>query len=302
MDSTNILVNLDKKEVINQINKLSILDNIKSIYILKLLFNNFKKSKHYEIIKYNKRIQKKFNLNIHNFKEYSEKLTPIEIDIIPVENIKSKYINIKKKDELYYHIYFNNSYEEEIKRYYIEKSDKINNIKIIIDYQILSFNKLFKDCNCIGSIYFKKFYRNNITDMSYMFFGCSLLKEINLYSFNTTNVIDMRNMFSGCTSLKELNLSNFNTNNVINMYSMFFKCSSLKELNISNFNFSKTVYMRCMFSFCSSLKELNISNFNIDNDTLINHIFFGISEELEMKLRKKYKNIKEEAFDRLFIL
>ena len=152
----------------------------------------------------NKRIQKKFNLNINNFKEYSEKLTPIEIDIIPVENIKSKYINIKKKDEIYYHIYFNNNYEEEIKRYYIEKNDKINNIKIIIDYQILSFNKLFKDCNCIGSIYFKKFYRNNINNMEYMFEGCSSLKELNLSNFNTNNVTNMSGMFLGCSSLKEL--------------------------------------------------------------------------------------------------
>ena len=53
-------------------------------------------------------------------------------------------------------------------------------IKIRIDYQIKSFPKLFYECECIESIKFKKFYRNNVTDMSYMFSGCSSLKDLNL--------------------------------------------------------------------------------------------------------------------------
>ena len=50
----------------------------------------------------------------------------------------------------------------------------------------------------IESIKFKKFIRNNVTNMSYMFYGCSSLKEINLNNFNTNNVTDMSDMFSGC--------------------------------------------------------------------------------------------------------
>ena len=76
-------------------------------------------------------------------------------------------------------------------------------IKIIIDYQVKSFNKLFFKCYCIESINFKKFYRNNIIDMSWMFNGCSSLKELNLTNFNTNNVTDMGEMFCGCKSLKE---------------------------------------------------------------------------------------------------
>ena len=69
-------------------------------------------------------------------------------------------------------------------------------IKIIIDYQVKSFKELFSRCECIESINFKKFYRNNnITNMSYMFFGCSSLKELNLTNFNTNNVTDMCGMF-----------------------------------------------------------------------------------------------------------
>ena len=46
-------------------------------------------------------------------------------------------------------------------------------------------------CECIESINFKKFYRNNITDMSCMFRGCSSLKDLNLKNFNTNNVTNM---------------------------------------------------------------------------------------------------------------
>ena len=64
------------------------------------------------------------------------------------------FILLKKKKKNYYHIYFNNC-EEEIKRNFIKNYEKISNIKIIIDYQVESFNELFNDCKCIKSIYFK---------------------------------------------------------------------------------------------------------------------------------------------------
>ena len=87
-----------------------------------------------------------------------------------------QFININDADKLYYHIYFNNN-KEEIKKNYIN-IDEETKIKIIIDAQINSFEKLFYNCYCIESIYFKKFYRNNINNMSYMFGGCSSLKEL----------------------------------------------------------------------------------------------------------------------------
>ena len=77
-------------------------------------------------------------------------------------------------------------------------------IKVIIDYQVKSFKELFYWCKCIESINFKKFYRNNITDMSWMFNGCSSLKELNLNNFNTNNVTNMSYMFYGCSSFKEI--------------------------------------------------------------------------------------------------
>ena len=77
-------------------------------------------------------------------------------------------------------------------------------------------------------------------------------------------------MFCECSSLEKLYLNNLNTNNVTNMYCMFYDCTSLKELNINYFNFNNETYMKSMFSGCSN--------------------------ELIMKIKSQYKNIKQEAF------
>ena len=45
-------------------------------------------------------------------------------------------------------------------------------IKIIIDYQVKSFEYLFDDCRYIEYINFKKFYRKNIKNMRGMFSRC----------------------------------------------------------------------------------------------------------------------------------
>ena len=234
-----------------------IFKNLKADYFLQLLFGNLERKKLLDIIKYNKNIKRRINININNYKEYQEL---IEIEIIPKINKYGKFININKGYEKYYHIYFNGS-KKEIKRNDINEDDKVRKIKIIIDPEIKSFNELFYFCECIESINFNKFFRKNITDMSFMFWGCSSLKELNLNNFSTNNVTDMSFMFWGCSSLKELNLNNFNTNNVTNMSFMFWGCSSLKELNLNNFNTNNVTDMGCMFYECSSLKELNLNNF-----------------------------------------
>ena len=154
-----------------------------------------------KIVKYNKNMQKRMNLNINDYIEHSIKYSSFEIEIIPGNY--GKFINIKEKEnEKYFHIYFDNN-KEETKRNYIDKNDKVKKIRIIIDYQIKSFASLFEYCYYVESINFKKFYRKN-------------------------NIYDMNSMFSNCESLKELNLSNFNTDNVTNMSYMFSECKFLK--------------------------------------------------------------------------
>jgi len=178
------------------------------------------KYKSLEIMRYNKKLQKRLNISINDYKEYYQS-TEIELKI--VDDRCGKFINIPDKEKKYYHIFFNNS-NEEIKRNYLNENEKVKIIKIIIDYKVTSFQNLFYYCWCIEFINFKKFYRNNVTNMSGMFYRCSSLKELNLSNFNTNNVTNMSCMFRECLSLKELNLSNFNTNNETNMSYMFYRC------------------------------------------------------------------------------
>ena len=191
----------DKKEQIKLEDKL---ENIKSKYIFNKIFNILKTKRRLNLIRFNKNIKKRLNININDYKEYFE----IEIEIKPVNNEYGKFININKEDEIYYHIYFNNN-REEIKRNYLNENENVEKIKIIIDHQIKSFEKLFVYRECVECIYFKKFYRNNINNMSFMFSDCSSLKELNLNNFNTENVKDMSGMLSRCLSLKELIFNNF---------------------------------------------------------------------------------------------
>jgi len=315
MNSQKILNEVEEKLNIN--NSESKIGLLKSDFFLQKIFENLPKKKLLEIIKYNNNIKKRININIKDYKEFSEIYSSIEIELIPIQGNKyNNFINFDKNADLYFHIYFNDN-KEEIKRNYFRKNDNIAKINIIIDYQVKSFNDLFSESYYIESINFKKFYRNNITNMASMFFRCYELKKIYLSNFNTNNVTDMhfmfgscqslkkinlskfntnkvtnfRNMFDGCSSLKELNLTNFNTNNVTEMSYMFSGCSSLKELNLSNFNTNKVTGMSFMFSRCSSLKEINLSNFNTNNVTEIRFMFSRCSSLKEINLSNfKIKN------------
>jgi len=259
----------NEKEKINKTKSNDKIKNLKSNYFLIKLFGILSKKKSLEIVKYNKNLRRRINIGIKNYQEYLDIYSKIEIEITPSKDCSGEFININKKDRIYFHIYFNDL-NNEIKRNYLYKNENITKIKIIIDYQVKSFYQLFYYCESIESIYFKKFYRNNINNMSCMFYGCSSLKELNLSNFNTNNVTDMSYMFSGCSSLKDLNISNFNTINVTNMSNMFYGCSSLKGLNISNFNTNNVINMHWMFR--------------------------GIKDELKKKTKAQYKNLKEEAF------
>jgi len=290
---------LSKEKIgLNKIESKDILKKLKCKYILQILFNNLFKKKSLEIIKYNKDLKNRISISVKDYKEYSEMYSSIEIEIKPVNNKygKFKFININKENEKYYHIYFNDN-KEEIKRDYLNVNENVTKIKIILDYQIKSFEGLFENCGFIEYIYFKKFNRNNINNMSYMFFECYSLKELNLSNFNTNNVIDMRFMFCGCVSLKKLNLSNFITNNVTNMGYMFCGCHSLKELNLSKFNTNNVIDMRATFYKCFSLEEINLSNFNTNNVIDMKFMFSECTEQFQNKIKVRYKNIKEEAFN-----
>ena len=306
--------NNSKDKEMKQTKSNLVLEKIKSDYFLMKLLDIMKKNRMFEIVKYNKKLQKRLNLSINDYKEYFNEYTSIEIELrVKNRYYEEKFINIPYRNEKHYHIYFDNS-SEEINRNYLEKDEKVETIKIIIDNPITSFRRLFYECGFVVSVFFKKFNRKNITDMSDMFRfeiissikklelsnfktdnvknmsgmfnGCYFLEELDLSNFNTNNVTNMSGMFKGCQRLKELNVSNFNTNNVTNMKEMFYDCSSLEELDLSNFNTNKVTDMSCMFAGCSSLEELNISNFNTINVKKMKYMFSRCSKELKEKIKE----------------
>ena len=271
---------------------ISNLDNIKSVYTIKIIFEHIKKNKYLSIIKYNKKMQNRLKLTINDYKEYSQLYSPIEIELKLVKNTYSNqaFINITDDNKKYFHIFFNDSNKEA--NLSSLNYEKIEKVKIIIDHQIISFGYLFL-CTRIEEIYFKKFYRTNIIDMRSMFSCCTSLKKVDMSIFITNNVTNMQRMFNGCESLKELNLSKFNTNNVTNMEKMFCRCISLKELNLENFNTNKVKDMSHMFEECESLKNLNVSSFNIDQVTNMYNMFFGCSNRLLDNVKLQNNSFKD---------
>ena len=147
--------NKDNKDV----KFIHIFKNLKSNYILQKLFVNIPLKKRLIIVKINKKIQNRLNLSSKDYKAYSEE---IEIEIIPTKDKYCQFIKINENDKLFYHIYFNDNKEEIKNKYEINKEDKVTKIKIIIDYQVKSFKELLYWYNCIESINFKRFYRNNV--------------------------------------------------------------------------------------------------------------------------------------------
>ena len=266
----------------------NILIFIKSRFIIKKIFGNINTKKTLEIIKYNKSLQDKSNINFDTYKKYSQKYSSIEIELIlhpfNYQFNKEDFINVNKEYVSYFHIHFNDE-EKETKRFYLTNSDiEVNRITIKIDHEVKLLSDLFKYCTCIKSICFKKFSRNNITDISYMFYYCQKLEKIIFRNFNTDNVTNMCGMFYCCESLKEIDVSKFNTNNVTDMSYMFFVCSSLKKLNLSNFNTNKVKTMGYMFYQCISLEELNIDNFDTNNVKNFKGMFYECKELKELNI------------------
>ena len=121
-------------------------ENLKANFFLQKTFELLEMNKFLKIIKYNKKIQERLNLSIKNYKDYGQ----IKIEIIPVKNSIGEFIHIVlDSDKKYFHIYFNDNYKKEIKRYALNKNDKVSKITIIIDAQITTFYKLFEKCKCI---------------------------------------------------------------------------------------------------------------------------------------------------------
>ena len=112
MDSKDIINTEKKIEKLNLIKSENKFINIKSDYFIQKLFANIQKRISLKIIKCNFNIQKRLNINIQNYKDFSEKFSSIELEIIPIQNEYGPFIQIEEENKKYFHIYFNNNREE----------------------------------------------------------------------------------------------------------------------------------------------------------------------------------------------
>ena len=113
MESCNLISKINEEK--NQLKSTTRYEKIKADYFLEKVFNNLEMKKTLNIVKYNKNIKERINININDYKEYSEKYSSIEIEIRPFNDEYGKFINFSLENEKYYHIYFNNN-EVEIKK------------------------------------------------------------------------------------------------------------------------------------------------------------------------------------------
>ena len=108
---------------------------IKSKYILKKIFENISQKKYLQTIKFNKKLRKKLEINLKDYKIYNQ----IEIELKATDSIicRNKVINIDNKDKSYFHIYINDK-KRANKENIITKRTPISKIIIKIDFQIKS--------------------------------------------------------------------------------------------------------------------------------------------------------------------
>ena len=90
MNSKNILSVEKAIKIKSKVN----LEVLRSNFIFKKILNYMNKKKLLDIMKYNKRLQKRLNLNINDYKEYSQLYSNIEIELKLVDNNYGKFINI----------------------------------------------------------------------------------------------------------------------------------------------------------------------------------------------------------------
>ena len=157
------------------------LEGIKSKYILNRVFKYISKGTFLKLLSYNKKMQKKLELGIEDFKKFSNQII---IDAIPHNpcleihlQIPKKCIHQKHLDEL-----------EKRKRFYINKETVIR-IAIEEDKEAKSLKGLFKSCSNVEEIYFIKFNRRDIIDMSDMFQDCKYLNKLDITKLKTKKLI-----------------------------------------------------------------------------------------------------------------
>ena len=126
--------------------EINFLKNIKSKYILKIITDNLQQKLLLKLVKKNRTLQNQLDITINDYKKYYEE---IEIEIIPANdgyNYRKYFINIPEGYESYCHIYINDE-KKEFEKDYFELNDNVQKVKIVLDKEIKSFEKLFEYCS-----------------------------------------------------------------------------------------------------------------------------------------------------------
>ena len=271
--------------------------NISSKYILRLVITGYLRKKFcFKLVQHNKNIQRIIDINLKDYKEYYKRRffrTEMEITTISKLEPDVKYFFIKMfENKEYYHIYFDNDNNTQIKRNYITYKDKVEKITIKIDMEFKSLRGLFSNCTAIKEFKFTKFNRDDFTDITELFYGCENLEKIDLQKFKAPNLTKMNWVFSRCKYLRELNILNFDTSKVTEMINIFSGCYLLNKLEF-NFNTESVTNMKGMFYKCKSLTEIDVSKFNTEGVTNFQEMFFGCINLNYLNIRS-FKLLKKD--------
>ena len=176
-------------------------------------------------------------------------------------------------------------------------SIKSLNLNNFISSKVTSMREMFVECGSLLSLDISSFDTSNVNDFSYMFYGCSSLKYLNLTNFVTSKGMTMLGMFQGCNSLLSLDISSFNTTNINDFSYMFENCISLTSLNLKNFDTSSCNQFSSMFEYCSSLISLDLSSFIIQQNSIKEHMFNKINQNLVLCFDETKVNLISELYE-----
>ena len=108
-------------------------------------------------------------------------------------------------------------------------SNKITNIKLKWNKNIINCYKMFANISNIIEIDLSQFNTSLVENMSYMFSNCKSLIYANLSNINISSILNMDNMFQNCFSLESLDLTNVNISKLFNHKNIFFNCNKLDK-------------------------------------------------------------------------